>query len=750
MAKVRLGPFGGVLPSVDPRNLPPTAAQTAENLILRYGDFRPALGAGTLATTVAAGTKSVHRTPSGAELQSTNDADFVNGQINDPSVERVYLTGRSAYPEAWQSGTYRRLGVRTPTVAPAVVKTEVDEYSDIEQQNTVREVVQAIKDAVLANVTAVLLANGVPTDTSLDSEWYAHGDVSVTGSPTTAGGQIGYAIPLTSGAATNVEDQYLLNPLLHGAQVTIGGNPYWAVPAVWRPYGYDVDEAAIATAIKALTKPAPYSGQLVPDDIADQIAARIAKIADPAADPLAILISAVNVAQGDVLTANLRVLNDTARVYALTGLLQRLEAAVRAVDNYFLTWETQLSIILEDYRYLIPAAVTRVIDTRFYVYTYVTDWGEESVPSPVSAMVEADQNDTVAVTATAPGSGGGYGTITHWRLYRSSTTNTGAEFQFVAETAIGTLTYNDSKDQEELEEVIPTTILAEPRSDMIGLCGGSNGIMLGFVGNTICACEPFKPYAWPREYELSIKHDIVAIVFVGGQSWLVLTEGLPYVVSGADSASLSAVELNQPQACVSKRSAVSVGGAALYASPDGICMATTGGVEVLTVDAYSREDWQALTPATSLAAWSEGMYHLWVGGKLITFDLVSKTLTAVTQTAPTAAYVDLLLDTMYLVQAGTGNVYPAYRGSALTATFKSPKVEFDSYVSFGWLRATGSLSSGTYTVWADGSSVASGSLTPNVAQRLPAVRGREWELQVSSAGRIAYVEMVSTSEEFSR
>ena len=47
-------------------------------------------------------------------------------------------------------------------------------------------------------------------------------------------------------------------------------------------------------------------------------------------------------------------------------------------------------------------AVHRIIDARFYVATYVTDWGWERAPSPVSEMLEVDQNDSVTVSIAAP------------------------------------------------------------------------------------------------------------------------------------------------------------------------------------------------------------------------------------------------------------------------------------------------------------------------------------------------------------
>lgn len=744
MARITIDRVGGVLPSRLNRDLPPGNGQKAENLDLRYGDFRPIKGPGASVATVTAGTVSIHRTPSGTWLESTTDANFVNGQVNDPATERVYVTGKAAYPQVWESGTYYRLGVRTPTTAPTVALDEVDEFTQTDRQQSINDLIEQIKAAVLANITPTLLANPKPSDPGSGAIFLNHGDDAEL--PTTLDTQIAYLTPTTAGVPDIETEGYLLEPVLAGKQVTYSAQEYWAIGALWRPVGYDVDEAALATDLKALLKPPENVDQLIPDDVADQLAARIAAIADPTADPLAILIDRVNSAQDDVVTFQNRELTNLARAYALQGQLQKLEATIRTVDEYFVQWETRLLQVLADYEYLIPAYVERIIETRGYRYTYVNAWGEESAPSPVSTLLELDQNDAVDVTIASPPATGAYVAHTHWRLYRSSTTNEGAEYQFVAEIAIGTLTYNDSLRQEELQELLPSTTWTEPRSDMLNLCGGSNGIMLGSVGKVLCACEPFQPFAWPREYELSFEHEIVAVKSVG-QSWIVLTEGDAHVVSGADPASLSSQKLPRAQACSSKRSAVGVEGGALFVSPDGICLADGSGVSLLTGGAYTREDWQALTPANSLGAFHEGVYHLWLStaGKRISLHMDKGEMSLTTVTAPGAAYTDLLTDTLYTV-SGT-SVLPNFSGSTQTGVFKTGIIHTNGLPSFGWLQVQGEHTSVTVKLYAEGVMVHTATVANNTPQRLPAVRARYWEIETESTSRWSRLVLASTAAE---
>jgi hypothetical protein len=270
---------------------------------------------------------------------------------------------------------------------------------------------------------------------------------------------------------------------------------------------------------------------------------------------------------------------------------------------------------------VIPVATAIQIETRAYVYTYVTDWGEESAPSPASALVETDQNDTVQITVFAPPTGRN---IVGWRLYRSSTTSFGAAYQLIADKAVGNavlngvnfnyfaitnLIYSDALRQEELQEPLQTLTWAEPPENLIGLVGLPNGILAGFFGKTVCFSEPFAPYAWPLEYQLPVEHNIVGLG-VFGQTLVVLTEGWPYYGSGADSASMSLQKLEQPQACISKRSIVSMDNGVLYASPDGLCMAGPSGITVMSQAAFSKEDWQTAVGTAPLGMYHEGRYFI--------------------------------------------------------------------------------------------------------------------------------------------
>jgi len=131
----------------------------------------------------------------------------------------------------------------------------------------------------------------------------------------------------------------------------------------------------------------------------------------------------------------------------------------------------------------------------------------------------------------------------------------------------------------------------------------------------------------------------------------VLTQGLPYLLTGTDPASWAMVKLEAPQACVARRSIVDMGDYGMYASPDGLVAIQGAGVEVVTTPILTREQWQAYNPATIIAAQSEGRYVATyvppAGGsrKGFIYDPITQSFTDLSLSS-VALYTDLLTDTL--------------------------------------------------------------------------------------------------------
>lgn len=397
------------------------------------------------------------------------------------------------------------------------------------------------------------------------------------------------------------------------------------------------------------------------------------------------------------------------------------------------------------------AAVAPVIDTRFYIATYVTDWGEESAPSPVSAMMEVDQNDQVVVTVAAPPIAFGY--ITKCRLYRSNVGSETAAFQFCYEGSIAPgspMTHTDSAAPAELGEVCPSLTWLPPEPTMSGLVGLPNGIMAGHFGNTIAFSEPFVPYAWPVEYQVTVESTVVGLG-VFGQTLFVGTIGSPYFISGADSASMSAIKLESSQACVSRRSIVALEGGVIYASPDGLCLADGSGVKLVTRGMWSHKDWQALQPETIFASSHEGAYVFAVnnGTRVVIFGDGKLTEVLLDELGVSALYSDKSTGT--LCSASGQYITASFRGTGRrTGRWRTPLITMPAQQPMAWAKVYGEQNAGspaTVRWYGDGLLRHTMTFTDLTPQRLPPGRWLEHEVEIESKARITRVVLASTLEE---
>ena len=148
-----------------------------------------------------------------------------------------------------------------------------------------------------------------------------------------------------------------------------------------------------------------------------------------------------------------------------------------------------------------------------------------------------------------------------------------------------------------------------PPVDLQGITVIQNNIMVGFVGNDIYFSEPNRFHAWPEKYKISLEYNVVGITALGSDL-LVMTDGYPYAISGSDPAVMTTSRYSTIYPCLSKRSIVQTDGGVMYATHEGLAMASyTGGVQIATVAAHSPDTWNlALNPATITATFYDSMY----------------------------------------------------------------------------------------------------------------------------------------------
>lgn len=235
-----------------------------------------------------------------------------------------------------------------------------------------------------------------------------------------------------------------------------------------------------------------------------------------------------------------------------------------------------------------PAGVD---DTRAYTYTLVTQYGEESAPSP-PIVADGDFQGTWAITAI--GTAGGY--PTHYdkkHIYRTVAGQVGAGFFYVGEIDVSVTSFNDTILNEEaaFNSLLASEAWAPPPAGLEGLVAMPNGFLAGFSGKDLYFSEPYRPHAWPAEYNLSVPYRIKGLAVIGN-SLVVATEGNPSVATGTHPHGMTLTEFKIYEPCVAGRSLVSFGNYALYASHNGIVAVYQNKADIVSRNMFDRDTWE--------------------------------------------------------------------------------------------------------------------------------------------------------------
>lgn len=384
-----------------------------------------------------------------------------------------------------------------------------------------------------------------------------------------------------------------------------------------------------------------------------------------------------------------------------------------------------------------------------FAYTLVTQFGEESPPSPVSEILDLTQAMTARLSGlSAPTNAAARG-ITHFRIYRSLTSASGiTDLYFVAEIPIAQTTFDHDLAEHPLAEVLPSADYDPPPDDMTGLVALPNGMMAAFAGKEVLFSEPFKPHAWPSKYRLLVDFEIVGMVGMGS-ALAVITRGTPYVAQGYSPEAMVMEKMEAMLPCIAPRSIVDLGMAAAYASHDGLVLLGPGMANVVTTAIFTRDQWRDLRPETFVAE-NLGRRYLFSheprtgeARRIGLLDLSGQEnpyyMTAEGDAA--AFYRDIENGEIYFLEGGLRRVVREFNSRAapnMTLEWRSRKINAGALQNFGAiLVVTGETGDENETVaridlYADGVLVHS-ERALNVPARLPSgFLSSEWEVAVTS------------------
>ncbi len=599
MAGFKTAFFKGIRPRMSALKLPEGEAVTATNLKLGSGDLVPWTDVDDgIAVDDTFRNKTIFRYDNAGNPVWFEWSSFVSvarGTVKGDTRERIYYTGdgvpKMTYKSIASSGpgpypqAFRTLGIPAPTAPPTALGSALPESrTAAERRVTANTLFTKTFEIAFVNWTEY------PGTGTATAEWTRPGGIFT--------GDIYF--DLNEGDTIKVLEVLDKDTVLLGSATGTG--------AVAETANNDKVNGNInweSMANTGSTQVADWIGWRIPDGLKVTIADHLLRVGD------VIRVTRLDYPQGLILTIPSTTLSFWEQSWATEGSVivdgSTFTQTVNAIVGADAAGEANFPTLKGSFFYEVVrgASAATVLEDRTYVYTYVSSLGEEGPPSPVSLVVKALDGDAIEVTGIELPPTDGYD-ITQIRLYRTSSTLAGTEYQFVKEFDVAT-SVTESVKQANLGEIIGTTTWEGPPVGMQGITEMPNGMMVGFVGRTIHMCEPYFPHAWPPEYDQAVGYDIVGLAAFGN-SVVVLTEGIPSVLAGAHPRNVNIRPYKIKQACVSAESIASDKDKVIYASPDGLVEIGVNGMRLITELYALKDEWDSYSPATMVGEFHDGKY----------------------------------------------------------------------------------------------------------------------------------------------
>ncbi len=198
-----------------------------------------------------------------------------------------------------------------------------------------------------------------------------------------------------------------------------------------------------------------------------------------------------------------------------------------------------------------------VLETRAYVYTWVSEYGEEGPPSPPT-LLDGWSNGvrTIGLWQPPPDDLGILRNLTKVNIYRTVQGSGGSTvFFYVTTLDMGVDIYVDTitDDVVALNDVLTSTNWFPPPAGLQGMTVMQNGMIAGFTKNEIWFCEPFRPHAWPAAYVKTVDFPVVGLGVTNG-ALVVCTSSCPYVLSGSSPDQVTQYKCSDANPCSSRAS----------------------------------------------------------------------------------------------------------------------------------------------------------------------------------------------------
>jgi hypothetical protein len=339
----------------------------------------------------------------------------------------------------------------------------------------------------------------------------------------------------------------------------------------------------------------------------------------------------------------------------------------------------------------------------------------------------------------------------------------------------GSYDFTDDFDSRNLTTILASDNYDAPPGDLQGLAAIQNNVLCGFVGNKIYFSEPGLPHAWPTDYAVTVEANVVAVVAFRGSA-LVLTEAYPYLIQGTDpAAGMTPARIDAPFPCLNRRSVVTMNYGVVYATHDGLVVASPEGTSIITRMLFNNDTWtQSLDPTTLIAEYYGENYiasHS-TGGIVFEQDQRSGGFFVELDYTFSASWYDYVTGKLYYVSGTSGDIYQwdDLDQPSVNQTWKSKVVVTKGMMNFGaarvvadyatetvtWDTATtlwggtstiwGSSNPVTFKLWVDKALIFTTTLSDSKAFRLPAgYRSDTFEVGVEGDIRVRAIHVAETA-----
>jgi hypothetical protein len=569
--------FAGMLPIRDPILLPDNSAQLAENAWLYRGQIRGFRGAAAVTQTAYADTKQVYRIP----RNLANPPDFSNtgslwlefpdtymATIRNPTVgdtfDRYYFFPSDQYNSAGNNPSW-------PVASPGPMYNTLARLESGSPMYSLGIAAPTVPPTVTPPPSYIVLNTSAPTAVGGTVLFFTAGTV---------------ASVLVGMYAIDLVDHRLV------ANTTLGSPPNTTVLNFSSTTGILPGMTAKCTNNPSVVFPG----------------SSVASVTGTTVTLNYVLVGAVNAGDTFQFDNTNQILANTTVTAVNNGAGQiTLSHAVVAAG---VQTGDQIQFL------------TSLPETRAYVYTFISDFSEESQPSPAT-VASGDGTGTWTVVIPVPPAD--YNTNHpfnpgHYRLYRTVTDSQGnATYYQVTEVPInpvGTVTIHDSASDASITAnlVLNTIGFAPPPAGLQGVVMMANGIAAGFTNQReVWFSAAYLPHAWPPQYALTVDYPIVGLT-ANGSSLNIVTEGSPFIATGVtpDTMTIGKITANEP--CISRGSIVSSGEGAYYASPNGIQLLNSGGTTNVTEAIYEKEFHYSLLPPQWASARYGSSYATFIKG----------------------------------------------------------------------------------------------------------------------------------------